>query len=81
MIGSILFGNIADQIKCFSVESTSLKRIVLAGNYPNLHQLDIFIINDEAELPFNGKISRRKLFPSNPIQYNDRCRSRSIISN
>ena len=44
---------IDDQIRWFSVESASLDRILLAGNYPNLHELDIFI-TDEAELHLTG---------------------------
>ena len=47
---------INDQIKSFSIESVSLERILLASNYPNLCQLDIFIITEEAELYLNGKM-------------------------
>ncbi|CAF5001026.1 unnamed protein product, partial [Rotaria sp. Silwood1] len=33
-------------IKWLNLESSSMERILLAANYPNLHQLDIFI-NDQ----------------------------------
>lgn len=47
---------IDDQIIRFGVESASLERILLAGNYPNLHHLDIFL-TEEVELHLTSKIS------------------------
>src|SRR5689334_17691363 len=35
------------QIQWLSVDSSSMERIFLAADYPNLNQLDIFIINSE----------------------------------
>ena len=45
------------QIQWFSVDSLSMERILLAADYPNLHQLDIFIINNELRPDLTGKNS------------------------
>ena len=43
------------QIKCLKVQSTAMERILLAADYSNLSQLDIFIPHEEPILHFNGE--------------------------
>ena len=45
------------QIQCLSVDSLSMERIFLAAAYPNLHQLDLFIVNNELHSDLTGKNS------------------------
>ena len=47
--------NIEHLIKCLKVQSTSLERILLAGDYSNLSQLDIFIPHVQPIILINGK--------------------------
>ena len=42
-------------IRRVKVWSTSMERILLAADYPNLSQLDIFMSHEEPILPFNGE--------------------------
>ena len=46
---------ISQQIRSLKVRSTSMERVLLAADYSNLSQLDIFISNDEALRHFNGE--------------------------
>ena len=43
------------RIRWLKVSSTSMKRLLLAADYPNLSQLDIFIPQEESLRHFNGK--------------------------
>lgn len=45
------------QIQQLSVDSLTMERIFLAVDYPNLHQLDIFMINNELHPDLTGKTS------------------------
>jgi len=46
---------IHQKIQCLNLESASMERILLAADYPNLRQLEIFIIDPEAVIHFTGK--------------------------
>ena len=46
---------IQHQIECLKVASTLMERILLAADYPNLSQLDIFIPHEKPILHFNGE--------------------------
>ena len=52
------------QIQWLSVNSLSMERILLAADYPNLYQLDIFIINNELRPSLTGKNSNETRFIS-----------------
>ena len=43
------------RIKWLKVRSTSMERVLLAADYPNLSQLDIFIPDEEPILHFDGE--------------------------
>ena len=47
--------NIDHLITCLKVQSTSMERILLSGDYSNLSQLDIFIPHIEPVIHINGK--------------------------
>ena len=49
--------NIHHQIQWLSVDALSMERIFLAADYPNLNQLDIFIVNNELPPSLTGKNS------------------------
>jgi hypothetical protein len=51
---SEILPKIHHQIQWLSLESSSIERILLAANYPNLCQLDIFILTEEPQLHLNG---------------------------
>jgi hypothetical protein len=48
---------ICHKIKCFTLETSSIERILLAAEYCNLHQLTIYCMNEEIDMQlFTGKI-------------------------
>ncbi|CAF3861503.1 unnamed protein product [Rotaria sp. Silwood1] len=48
---------ICNRIKWFNFETLSMERILLAGNYTNLSQLEIFIMNEKIDIDiFTSKI-------------------------
>jgi hypothetical protein len=50
---SHILPKIQQKIKSFGLETVSMKRVLLtADNYPNLHQLDIFIMNEDTDIHF-----------------------------
>ena len=52
---SDILPRIHHQIKCLKVQSTSMKRLLLAADYSKLSQLDIFIPQPQPFLYFNGE--------------------------
>jgi hypothetical protein len=52
---SDILPRIHHQIKWLKVQSTSMERLLLAADYSNLSQLDIFIPHGEPFLYFNGE--------------------------
>jgi hypothetical protein len=52
---SDILPRIHHQIKWLKVQSTSMERLLLAADYSNLSQLDIFIPHEEPFLHFNGE--------------------------
>lgn len=45
------------KIKWFNLETLSMERVLLAADYPNLRQLNIFLMNEETDIQlFTGKI-------------------------
>jgi len=54
---SQILPQIHHKIKWLSLETLSMERILLAADYPNLRQLDIFLMNEETDMDlFTGKI-------------------------
>lgn len=48
---------VCNTIKCLSLETMTMERLLLAAEYPNLDQLDIFIVNQVIDINlFTGKI-------------------------
>jgi len=54
---SQILPKIHHKIKWLKLQSASTERILLAGDYPNLCQLDIFIIHNKPAIHFSGKNS------------------------
>ncbi len=52
---SEILPKIHHKIKWLKLESASMERILLACDYPNLCQLDIFIIHKNPAIHFSGK--------------------------
>jgi hypothetical protein len=48
---------IHQKIQWLNLESASMERILLAADYPNLRQLEIFIADEEPDIHFTGKKS------------------------
>jgi len=46
---------IHQKIQWLNLESASMERILLAADYPNLRQLEIFIADEEPDIHFTGK--------------------------
>ncbi len=54
---SQILPRIHDKIKWLNLETLSMERILLVADYPNLRQLEIFLMNEETDLQlFTGKI-------------------------
>ena len=53
-----IFPDIHENIKCLDLESSSMKDVLCAANYPNLHSLGLWNINEESvQSLFTGKIN------------------------